>query len=73
MNEDIIKHVKMIYNYLNISTEVFKSDVIIGLGCMDKGIPKECSRLYKNGYGNYIVFSGNVGKGTRGCVKYNRS
>lgn len=68
MNEDIIKHVKMIYNYLNISTEVFKSDVIIGLGCMDKGIPKECSRLYKNGYGNYIVFSGNVGKGTRGVL-----
>lgn len=69
MNKIILQNAKILYDYLNINTKVEKSDIIVGLGCMDIGIPKECVKLYQNGYGNLIVFSGNVGKGTEGVLK----
>lgn len=68
MEEKIIKNAKLLYNYLNVPTKIVPSDLIIGLGCMDKGIPEHCSKLYKDGYGNLIIFSGNVGKGTEGIL-----
>lgn len=68
-NTDILKKAEIIYDYLNINTEVLKADIIIGLGCMDTSIPKECAKLYKNGYGKFIVFTGNKGKGTQGVLE----
>ena len=68
MGELILKKAELLYDYLNVSTEVLKADLIIGLGCMDKGIPMECVRLYEEGYGKLIIFSGNVGKGTEGVL-----
>lgn len=64
----VFESAKVLYDYLNIDMKKFKCDLIIGLGCMNTGIPKECARLYKEGYGEYIVFSGNVGKGTKGVL-----
>lgn len=69
MRELILKKAELLYDYLNVPIEVLKADLIIGLGCMDKGIPMECVRLYEEGYGKLIVFSGNVGKGTEGVLK----
>lgn len=68
MESIILEKAKLIYDYLNIETEVCKSDLIIGLGCMDKSIPKRCAKLYQLGYGKVIIFSGNVGKGTEGIL-----
>lgn len=67
--KEIVKNAKIIYNYLKVETTILKSDIIMGLGCMDTSIPKVCSQLYKNGYGNIVVFSGNVGKGTENVLK----
>lgn len=68
MEEKVIRNAKVLYNYLNVPTQIIPSDLIIGLGCMDKGIPEHCAKLYREGYGNLIVFSGNVGKGTEGIL-----
>lgn len=68
MEENIIENAKVLYNYLNVPTRIIPSDLIIGLGCMDKGIPECCVKLYNDGYGDLIIFSGNVGKGTEGIL-----
>lgn len=68
INNSILKNTKLIYDYLNVPTEISKADIIVGLGCMDIGIPKECVKLYNKGYGKQIVFSGNVGKGTKNIL-----
>ena len=67
--EKIIEKAKVLYDYLNIPCDLKNADIIIGLGCMDMGIPNKCSSLYKEGYGKQIVFSGNVGKGTEGVLE----
>lgn len=69
MVDEIIEKAEQIYNYLNIPCEVKEADIIMGFGCMDIGIPDECSRLFKESYGKKIIFSGNVGKGTKGVLK----
>ena len=68
MNQEILENAKLIYDYLNITTNIEKADCIVGLGCMDLGIPQECVRLYQESYGNFLIFSGNVGKGTEGVL-----
>ncbi len=62
--KEILDKANIIYNYLNINSDIKKADMIIGFGCMDKTIPLKCASLYKSGFGKIIVFSGNVGKGT---------
>ena len=68
INEEIIYQAKVLYDYLNLDMAISKADVIIGFGCMDKTIPKKCAELYKEGYGKLLVFSGKVGKGTKGVL-----
>lgn len=68
MKEKIIENAKILYSYLNVSTKIISSNLIIGLGCMDIGIPEHCTKLYNDGYGDLIIFSGNVGKGTEGVL-----
>lgn len=68
MEEKIIENAKILYGYLNVPTKTISSDLIIGLGCMDIGIPECCTKLYNDGYGDLIIFSGNVGKGTEGIL-----
>ena len=66
--DKIQESAKILYNYLNVDCDVKKSDIILGMGCMDDGIPKICTDLYNAGYGDTIIFSGNVGKGTDGIL-----
>lgn len=68
MKQNTLQNAKILYAYLNVFTKVRKADLIIGLGCMDKSIPLECSRLYKEGFADKIVFTGNSGKGTKGSL-----
>lgn len=55
--------------YLHLGKEIKKSDGIIGLGSIDYKVAEKCADLYQKGYGNYIIFTGNCGKGTEGIIK----
>lgn len=55
-------------NYLYLGKEIQKSDGIIGLGSIDYKVAEKCAELYLKGYGNYIIFTGNCGKGTEGII-----
>ena len=64
MNKDL----SILWNYLCLDTNPKKSECIIGLGSILDLVPKKCAELYKQGLGDYIVFSGNCGKGTQGII-----
>lgn len=68
MDKDLKKDVEVLWNYLCLNSEDIKSECIIGLGSILQIVPEKCSYLFKNGYGKYIIFSGNCGKGTDGVI-----
>lgn len=68
MELEIRKDIEILWDYLCLRNEPVKADCIIGLGSILKSVPKKCAALYKQGYGDYIVFTGNCGKGTEGII-----
>ena len=68
MDVKIKENLKVLWNYLYVNDEIEKVDCIFGLGSIDKSVAEKCAKLYLEGYGDYIVFSGNCGKGTEGII-----
>lgn len=68
MNQKLKKDIEILWEYLCLDQEPVKANCIIGLGSILESIPKKCAELYKKGFGDYIVFSGNCGKGTEGII-----
>lgn len=68
MYEEIKKDVEILWEYLCLDVDEIKVECIIGLGSILTNIPKKCAELYKKGLGEYIVFTGNCGKGTEGVI-----
>lgn len=66
--KEIIKDISILWNYLCLNTKPKRSECIIGLGNILTLVPKKCAELYKQGLGDYIIFSGNCGKGTEGII-----
>ena len=66
--EELMEDLQILWDYLCLDTTPKKSECIIGLGSILTLIPKKCAELYKNGLGEYIIFSGNCGKGTKGVI-----
>ena len=64
----IMEDLKVLWDYLYLNKEPKKSECIIGLGSILTLVPKKCAELYKNNLGDYIIFSGNCGKGTEGVI-----
>lgn len=62
------KDLSILWNYLCLNTKLKKSECIIGLGSILTLVPKKCSELFKQDLGDYIIFSGNCGKGTKGII-----
>lgn len=69
MEIEIKTQVIELLKYLYLGKEIQKSDGIIGLGSIDYKVAEKCADLYLNGYGDYIIFTGNCGKGTEGIIK----
>lgn len=65
---EIKDDLSVLWNYLCLDTKPKKSECIIGLGSILTLIPKRSAELYKEGLGEYMIFSGNCGKGTVGVL-----
>ena len=65
VKEKVIELLKFLY----IGDKVEYSDIILGLGSIDYKVAEKCAELYNNGFGKYIIFTGNCGKGTVGIIK----
>ena len=68
MKESIKKDVETLWEFLCLDTKEEKADCIIGLGSILRSVPLKCAELYNQKLGNYIIFSGNCGKGTEGII-----
>ena len=66
--EEIIDDLEVLWDYLCLKTKPKKAECIIGLGSILTLIPKKGAELYKKGFGDYMIFSGNCGKGTIGVL-----
>lgn len=66
--EELMVDLQILWDYLCLNTKPEKSECIIGLGSILTLIPKKCAELYKKDLGEYIIFSGNCGKGTKGVI-----
>ena len=60
---------KILWDYLYLGEEIKKCDCILGLGCYDLHIPEKCAQLYHDGYGDFIIFTGGLGKCTSGVFE----
>lgn len=68
MEKTVKKDIETLWEYLCLKKEPEKAECIIGLGSILESVPTKCAELYKSGFGNYILFSGNCGKGTEGVI-----
>lgn len=68
MDKEVRKDVEVLWEYLCLKEKFAKAECIIGLGSILECVPKKYAELYKKGFGDYILFSGNCGKGTEGVI-----
>ena len=60
--DEIIKSLKVLWDYMRLQQPLEKCDLIIGCGCFNLEIPVKCAELLKEGYGSKILFTGGLGK-----------
>jgi uncharacterized SAM-binding protein YcdF (DUF218 family) len=60
---------KSLFNFLYLRDELSIADAIVGFGHFDEKIPFHCGKLYSQGYGKFIIFTGGVGAGSTGLNK----
>ncbi len=58
--------ISILWDYLVMSTPLKKADVIIGFGSYNTEVPRRAAELYHAKYADVIVFTGKLGKGTKG-------
>jgi uncharacterized SAM-binding protein YcdF (DUF218 family) len=56
---------RIILEYMKLGMKLRKCDVIIGLGSSDRRVAERAAEVMLNGYGNWLVFSGGLGKITK--------
>lgn len=54
--------VTILWDYMKLHQKLEKCDAILGLGCMDLEVAKMAAKLYLDGLGDQIIFSGGYGK-----------
>lgn len=62
MNEETDKLATIIWDYMLMHEEPKKSDAIFCLCSHDLRVAERAAKLFLDGYGNYLIFSGGVGR-----------
>lgn len=66
MEKAALEELRLVWNSLYWADALEKADVIIGFGCADEAVGQRAAELYLAGYAPWLVFSGGLGKGTKG-------
>ena len=66
MDQEVYSHAKVLWDYMQMHMKPRKSDLIAGFGCCNEDIALRCAELYWKGYGNRILFTGGLGRVTKG-------
>lgn len=57
---------EVIWNWMKLDIPPVKADCIVGYGCINDDIAIRCVQLYKAGFAPRILFSGGLGRNTKG-------
>lgn len=64
-SEDVLTKARTVFDYLYMrDDDISPGDIIIGFGHFDMRIPRQCGRLYREGYSSKILLTGGRGAGT---------
>ena len=61
----VYSQAKILWEYMRLNQVLDVADCILGLGSHDTNIAKRCAELYHENLGDYIIFSGGLGKLTK--------
>lgn len=65
---EYLKPLQTIWDYLCLSQELKKADVIVGFGNFNTDIARRAAELYHQGYAPKILFTGGLGRNTEGLL-----
>ena len=65
---DFLKPLQVIWDYLGMHQEPQKADCIVGFGNFNDNIARRAAQLYHQGYADRILFTGGLGRNTRGLL-----
>ncbi len=57
---------QVLWDYLSLGQAPEKADVILGFGCYDDNVARRAAQLYLEGYAPKLLFTGGLGRNTRG-------
>lgn len=63
---DYHSHLEVLWDYLQLHQAPETADVIVGFGNFNTNIAARAARLYLEGYARKLLFSGGVGRNTKG-------
>ncbi|MGI5976137.1 MAG: YdcF family protein [Candidatus Limivicinus sp.] len=66
MDKKIYGLVKTLWDYMCVDVPPEKADFIVGFGCYNEEIALRAAELYLQGYAPKVLFSGNLGRNTKG-------
>lgn len=59
-------NLEVIWNWMRLGMPVERAECIVGFGCINDDIAIRCAQLYSDGYAPLILFSGGLGRNTKG-------
>lgn len=62
VNKVVEENVRVLWNFMRLNETLKVSDCILGLGCHDISVAERCAMLYLEGFGQFVIFSGGLGK-----------
>lgn len=69
INQDDLKYIQILWDFMKLNQPLEKVDCIIVLGCSDMKVADVAIDIYNKGYAKRIIFSGGYGKITKNIWK----
>ncbi len=66
---EYLSHLQVLWDYLSLHQVPEQADVILGFGCYDDNVARRAAQLYCQGYAPKVLFTGGLGRNTRGLFE----
>lgn len=70
VNQDDLKYIQILWDFMKLNQPLKKSDFIIVLGCADIKVADVAIDVYNQGLSDKIIFSGGLGKSPKTFGKF---
>lgn len=63
---DCLALTQVLWDYMRLDQKIEKADCIVALGCYNEDVPRRAAELYRQGYAPWVLFTGALGRNTKG-------